>query len=52
MIGSTKSRGTRGPVQGTNEFDIDSHREELEAIAESELPANWIAQTILEVKDE
>lgn len=33
-------------------FDIESHREELEAIAQSDLPANWIAETILEVYDE
>lgn len=31
---------------------IDEHREDLEALAESDLPVNWIAVTLLEVADE
>jgi hypothetical protein len=33
-------------------FDIESHREELKAIAQSDLPANWIAETILKVEND
>ena len=32
--------------------NIREHREELEAVAESDLPASWIAETLLYVADE
>lgn len=31
---------------------IDEHRAELEALADSDLPVNWIAEALIEVADE
>ena len=55
MSGSLKyeSQGRSATHVQSGGFDIESHREELESIADSDLPANWIAETILdEVEDE
>ena len=42
-MSTTQERGTA---------KIAEHREELEDIATSELPANWIAEVLLEVAEE
>lgn len=31
---------------------VREHREELEDVAESELPANWVAEALLEAADD
>lgn len=31
---------------------IHEHREELKDLAESDLPANWVAQAVLDAADE
>lgn len=31
---------------------VQAHREDLEALAESDLPVNWVAQELLEAAEE
>ena len=48
-----EGQGNSATHVDSGDFDIESHREELESIANSDLPANWIAETILkEVGDD
>ncbi|WP_416839114.1 hypothetical protein [Haloferax sp. DFSO52] len=43
-----------GGIQGDGATGLDAvseHREELESLAQSDLPINWIAQALLDVLD-
>lgn len=52
MSGASKSseRSSIGARSDSTSGFAEEHKEDLEAIAESDLPAAWIAETIVEVE--